>query len=97
MDIQWGILAYGAVCVVAWVEWVKGWLDGENAITNGLKNIKFHIWRIALPVISFLVALIIGGPWHQILINWQGIFAIGQLGYDTIVANVKDLIKKRVA
>ncbi len=85
IQVQWGIVIASAIGVVGVMEWAKGWFASP----------KKWLTRVLLPILAFVIALFSDGSWGQIGINTALIWAIGQIGYDLIIASVKKLIESK--
>ncbi len=84
--IMAGTWIAGAVIVSGIIQWAK-----SLAKTVFTKEIPSWVWVVILPVISFGSAVSVGG---QVLWNTLGIWAIAQVGYETIIQSIKTKLSK---
>lgn len=76
----------GAVIVSGIIQWAKSL--GKTIFS---KEIPSWVWVVILPLISTGAAFAVGG---QILWNALGIWAISQIGYETIIQSIKNKLAK---
>ncbi len=86
ITVDWAVVLVGAIGVVGFMEWFKGYF----------KNPKPWMLRTLLVPICVGVALFPDGGWGQVGINAVLILSICQIGYETILANVKKLVENKV-
>lgn len=75
----------GGVVVSGIIQWVK-----SLAKTIFTKEIPSWVWVVILPITSFVASFSLGG---EVLWNALGIWAISQIGYETIIQSVKNKLK----
>ena len=86
ISIDWVIVLAGAVGVIGILEWTKGWFTTPRP----------WLFRILVPILCFVIALLPDGGWGQIGINAILMWAICQIGYETVISSVRKLIEKKV-
>lgn len=86
ITVDWIVVLAGAVGVVGFMEWVKGFFP----------LVKTWVTRIILLPVCFLVALLPDGGMGQVGINAVLMLAICQIGYDLIVSSIKKLIESKL-
>lgn len=86
MKIDWVIVMAGAVGVVGFMEWVKGFFP----------MVKTWLTRVILLPVCFGVACITDGGISQIGINAVLMLALCQIGYDMILSNIKKLVESKI-
>lgn len=76
----------GAVIITGELQWAKGLYDAIKA-----KSARSIVLAVALVVAAFCAAL---ASKQDLLWTWQGIWAVGQIGYETIIKSIQERIKK---
>jgi len=87
MGFEWYEILFGAVSIVGFIEWIKGF-DKEKKFK---KYYKFLPLILSAAPAVFFAHYTDNFVWSYILLQWMGIFSFSIIGYQNII----ELIQKR--